>query len=67
MYLILMPQISQFNAYIDKENFNPGFTTDIERVMDALKSEGARVFKIDSLTEIKNIKATYEEITTEME
>ena len=42
------------------------FTDDIHVVHEALEN-GARVYKLDSLTELKKIEVTYQEVTMETE
>ena len=46
--------------------FVSNFTTDMRKVAESLKEPGVKVYKLDSLTEVKNIEVTYQEIVKEM-
>jgi len=65
MYLILYPS-NRMVSGPDKEVFDSIYTIDMHRVSKALSEKEVRVFKIDSLTEIKSIDITYQEVTKEM-
>lgn len=65
MYLILT-EYTDMCGYVSGK-FEPMFTSDLHRVSFALKKENVRVFKIDTITEVKEVEVSYNEITTEME
>jgi len=49
-----------------KDNYISYFTDDMHEAREALE-DGARVYKLDSLTELKKIEVTYQEVTMETE
>lgn len=64
MYLILYPQNNGINYSADI--FQPSCTSDMQKVSEALKKTGVRVYKLDSLTEITGVDITYQEIPKEL-
>ena len=64
MYLILFEH--QGISGTHQGTYEHIFTTDMHRVSKALESKECRVFKVDSLTEVKEIEVTYQEIVKEM-
>lgn len=62
MYLILYP-----SPRLDtEENYNSIFTTDMHRAYKCLNEKDVRIFKLDTLAEVKNIEVTYQEVVKEM-
>lgn len=49
----------------DLQTFESVYTTDMHRVSEALKLKDVKVFSLSSLTEILEVKVTYEEVTKE--
>ncbi len=65
MYLILTQNPGEFNKRnIENGVHEPFFTDNINQVAKAVKA-GAKAYKLDSLTEIKEIEVTYQEIIKE--
>ena len=75
MYVILTPINSNFGSLcVSNSNYVPPppslnyqayFTVDIDSVAAAIKKPGNKVFRLDTLTEIKDIEVTYKEVTME--
>ncbi len=66
MYLILYPSRGMISISQNNECFDSVFTHDLHRVSEALKINGVRVYKIDSLTEIKSVEVSYTEVPKEL-
>jgi hypothetical protein len=64
MYLILFPHQGISSSHTN--TFEAIYTKDMHRVSEALKLPNIKVFKLDSLVEIKEIEVTYQEIPKEM-
>lgn len=64
MYLILLLNDDLLHQRTPNECYQSCFTDDIEKVSKCLK-DGAKVYKLDSLTKVKEIEVTYQEITEE--
>jgi len=61
MYMVLYP--STPGSGNTEELYNVLYTTDTHNVSKALTKVGVRVFRIDDLTEIKEIEISYKEVT----
>ena len=66
MYMILHPTSGMMSCERNGV-FQALFTDDLHRVSQALDEKNVRVFKLDSLVEVKDIEITYQEITNETE
>lgn len=64
MYLILFPNTSMLRT--NNNTWEHVFTQDMYRVSQALNQPEVKVFKLDGLTEIKEIEVTFQEIPKEM-
>ena len=66
IYQILYPS-KRMMGDEDPQTFEAAYTTDMHRVSEALKIKDVIVFSLSNLTEIEEIKVTYEEVTKETE
>ena len=67
MYLILTPfRPLVYKPLMNLTEFVSNFTSDMRKVAESLKEPGVKVYKVDSLTEVKDIEVTYQEIVKEM-
>ncbi len=64
MYLILISSEDPLHQRKPNSCYQSYFTDDIEKVSKCLK-DGAAVYKLDTLTKVKDIEVTYQEITEE--
>ncbi len=64
IYQILYPAKRMMSGE-DLQTFESVYTTDMHRVSEALKLKDVKVFSLSSLTEILEVKVTYEEVTKE--
>lgn len=66
MYLILSP-VTTLSCQVNLEGpFTPYFTRDIQRVAQAIENDhNVVVYRIDNMTQIKEIEITYNEIVME--
>lgn len=71
MYLVLYPNNNGVSSFREDDkpvtSYNPFYTTDIYKVSEALKRDDVIVYKIDSLTRVRAIEMTYQEIVMEMD
>ena len=63
MYMILFPERNLSSHH--KGVYQGLFTTDMHRVSGALEEPECRVFSLEGLKEVTEIKITYEEVTKE--
>lgn len=71
MYLILRKNDNGHNflsptGMREENTYSSIFSEDIPYVSQCMSKPGVKVYKIGSLTEVKNIEVTYQEIVKEM-
>lgn len=64
MYLILQPSHSPISGTRHKR-YESFFVDDINLVSQQMEEPGTIVYKLDSLTQLKDVEVTYQEITVE--
>lgn len=71
MYLVLYPNNNGVRPGGEENNpattYNSFYTTDTYKVSEALKRDDVIVYKMDSLTRVRAIDVTYQEIVMEMD
>jgi hypothetical protein len=64
MYLILQPSHSPISG-TKHRHYQSFFVDDINLVSQQIDEPGTIVYKLDSLTQLKDVEVTYQEITEE--
>lgn len=65
MYLVLTPTHSPLGNVIKNKAYQSFFTDSLDVVSDVVGEPGAIVYKLDALTQLKDVEVTYQEITEE--